>query len=153
MKFELVGEFLLTYSWGLLILGIVVSSMAAFGYLDMSSISTDKCLSNEPFECVSIDVFNTSQLDVVVKNKGNDTEIYSFNFKNLNPPCGGISNASINNDLLPQIIPKKDIARIRVQCTTLWAKNDLLSGTLIVSFRNLSGSFNSSIDFESPVRG
>ncbi len=140
MRLEVIIEFVLTYSWGILIAGIVISTMAALGLLDWGAVITPTCEAQVPFGCLEATVLNTSNIEMVVRSTSNDSIIIQSITLRGNPPCGAIRNVSVNGAPLPASMKPRDVARILVYCTTQWGKNDIAEIDVLVGLHDRNTS-------------
>ncbi|MEK6968029.1 MAG: hypothetical protein AABX51_05350 [Nanoarchaeota archaeon] len=146
MKLESFAEFLLTYSWGLLIIGMVISTMAFLGYFDIKNLIPPRCEAEPPFKCIGLEVKNSSTIEVMLRSQSNDTILIStLTVLNANPPCGGLVNASVNGQVLPFIISPRDIIKLDVLCKTPWFSGDFLDADIQLTYSINFSLLNTSI--------
>ncbi|TAL55682.1 MAG: hypothetical protein EPN86_03175 [Nanoarchaeota archaeon] len=154
MKFESFAEFLLTYSWIVLIVGMIVSIMAFLGYFEIKTLIPSSCEAYGPFSCIGIDLHNSSTIEVVLKSSSNySVVLQSLTVISNSPPCGGLRNVSANNRPLPFELKSGDIARVKAVCATPWVNGDLLDSQIIISVLTGNVLANRSISVSGIVEG
>lgn len=143
-QFEVLAELVLTYSWGLLVAGLVLTGMALFGYFNINTYRAQSCSAQPPFSCLSMHVSNESVIDVMVQSAENvNLSVRQVMVIEQSPPCIGIANATLNGKLLPQDMLPHDVARLRVTCTANWTVHEPFDTTVQVGYRSQNGSESS----------
>ncbi len=138
-KFDLFAEMILTYSWGILVAAMVITTMVVFGYFNLSTYRTDMCTAQAPFSCLNIQASNASAIEIVIKSIENQTiVIEQIELLEQSPPCIGIKNITANNNFLPHIIEPRDIVRIRIECTAAWHASDPVDSSIRIDYLNES---------------
>jgi len=146
MKFESFAEFLLTYSWGILIVGMIISTMAFLGYFDLKNIIPPRCEAVPPFSCIGLDIKNSSTIEVMLKSGSNESiSIKGVDISRASPPCGGLINASVDGQILPHAIKPRDVIRLKVRCKNQWISNDIFNAEIIIVNIINYTSFNTTI--------
>jgi hypothetical protein len=107
-KAQAATEFLMTYGWAILVVGVAIAALAYFGVLSPSRFLPNKCTFSAGIACIDHKV-EATQVTMILQNSIGHT----INITDINLTDAGCANTSANTQLL-----NGDQGTFVVACTT-----------------------------------
>lgn len=114
-------EFLVTYSWALLILVLAIAALAYFGILDLSRFTPRSCTFPVGTLCVDMPVIDAANDQITIALRNNVGSVINVtDYLNVSEGCSiPASLLHINNLAPPQLIENNNIIKLTIDCPGL----------------------------------
>lgn len=112
-------EFILVYGWAILIILIVVSVIAYFGFFNINTFLPNVCDFPAGFECIDWSISGSDNIiELAMRNKlGASVSIADVEFMDQENGCTGINNIYVDNIPVPQTVANNALFRLKINCT------------------------------------
>lgn len=97
-KVQAALEFLMSYGWAILIMGVVIAALAYFGVLSPDAFFSDKCILPAGITCLDHKVESYQVILVLKNNKGETMTINNITVSSNNEECFDNESITLHNN-------------------------------------------------------
>jgi uncharacterized protein (UPF0333 family) len=118
-KSQAAMEFMLVYGWAILIVLLIVSVIAYFGFFNINKFLPNVCEFPAGFECIDWTISGeTNIIELAMRNKlGALVNITDVKLMNQENGCTDINKIQVDNNDVPYGVANNAFFRLRIECS------------------------------------
>ena len=118
-KSQAAMEFMLIYGWAILIILLIVSVIAYFGFFNVNKFLPNVCEFPAGFECIDWSISgDTDIIELAMRNKlGASVDIIDVKLNNQENGCTDINEIDVNNLPVPKTVTNNEFFRLKIVCS------------------------------------
>jgi len=118
-KSQTAMEFMLVYGWAIMIILLIVSVIAYFGFFNINKFLPNVCEFPAGFECIDWSINGDADtIELAMRNRlGASVDIVNITLVNQENGCVDINKITVNNIEMPQPVTNNEFFKLKIECS------------------------------------